>query len=413
MSKGFCRIVVVLLVLTTVLSGASVAFAAQDAQNIDVIAPESLNRLSWGAVIAGSVIALIIQLALNLLGISIGVSTINPQYGEDSAEPKALATGAAVWIGVSTLLALFAGGWLAARFAGLPNDVDGLLHGIMVWGVVMLISIFLLLTSIGRIISGTTSLINQGLTLAGHAAQAASQGVANVARGVAGAAQTAASTAGQAAQNAVNSAENAARQNNVGDPMQRIQAEVRKMMEQAGVPADRVQATAEGAVDEARNTAQQIVRNPGEAERLINDALGRVLNNAQDVVSDVDRDSVIDVMTANTNLSREQARQALSRWEQTYRQAGQQAEQVRDQVSGKVQEVRVQAEQKVEQIRHDVDRTARDAAQAVTDAIARAAGIAFAAIVIGAIAAGLGGLLGAPEEVPIIVEEVGQLPTQP
>jgi hypothetical protein len=30
------------------------------------------------------------------------------------------------------LISLFIGGWLAARFAGIPDNIDGLLHGLMV-----------------------------------------------------------------------------------------------------------------------------------------------------------------------------------------------------------------------------------------------------------------------------------------
>ena len=53
--------------------------SAQDVNpEVVVSAPQELVRLSWGAVFAGSVIALIMQLALNLLGISIGMMSINP-----------------------------------------------------------------------------------------------------------------------------------------------------------------------------------------------------------------------------------------------------------------------------------------------------------------------------------------------
>lgn len=414
MSRSIRHFGVVLLILTVLLGVGAAASAAPAAQqNVDIVAPQALERLSWGAVIAGSVIALVIQFALNLLGISIGVSSINPQYGQDSAEPKSLATGAGVWVGLSTLIALFFGGWLAARFAGLPNDLDGMLHGILVWGVVMLISMILLLSGIGRVVSGMSNLIGQGLHMAGQVAQVATQGVTNVARGVAGAAQSAAQAAGSAVQDAAHDAQMAARQAGHSDVMREIQDEVRRLMQQAGVSPDRVRQTADTAVQDVKNTAQQIARNPAEAERLITEAVERIINRAQNTVSDVDRQAVIDVMVANANMTEQQARQTLARWEQMPYQAAQQAEQAKEQIEQKAEEVRWQAEQKIDQIRHDVDRTARDAAQAVTDAIARIAGIAFAAIVIGAIAAGIGGILGAPDEVPVIVEEVGQLPPQP
>ena len=43
---------------------------------------ESLRRVSWGAVMGGVVVALITQLLLSMLGIGIGVSTIEPATGD-------------------------------------------------------------------------------------------------------------------------------------------------------------------------------------------------------------------------------------------------------------------------------------------------------------------------------------------
>ena len=48
---------------------------AEDARTI------MLNRVSWGAVLAGVVVALVTQLILNLLGIGIGAATLDPAAG--------------------------------------------------------------------------------------------------------------------------------------------------------------------------------------------------------------------------------------------------------------------------------------------------------------------------------------------
>src|SRR5690242_15021914 len=63
----------------------------QDGQGDATVAvmPENLGRISWGAVIAGVILALVIQLALNLLGISIGTSQLDP-YDRDAPTVKTL-----------------------------------------------------------------------------------------------------------------------------------------------------------------------------------------------------------------------------------------------------------------------------------------------------------------------------------
>jgi hypothetical protein len=48
---------------------------AEDARTI------MLNRISWGAVLAGVVVALVTQLILNLFGIGIGAATLDPAAG--------------------------------------------------------------------------------------------------------------------------------------------------------------------------------------------------------------------------------------------------------------------------------------------------------------------------------------------
>ena len=52
---------------------------AEDARTI------MINQVSWGAVLAGVVVALVTQLILNMIGIGIGASTLDP--GAGASEP--------------------------------------------------------------------------------------------------------------------------------------------------------------------------------------------------------------------------------------------------------------------------------------------------------------------------------------
>src|SRR5215208_5451027 len=62
-------------------------------------------RISWGAVFAGAIIALATQIVLALIGMAIGLATLNPATG-DSPSGTALGTGAALWLVVSNLFSL-------------------------------------------------------------------------------------------------------------------------------------------------------------------------------------------------------------------------------------------------------------------------------------------------------------------
>lgn len=109
--------------------------------------PAAVKRISWGAIFAGAIIALVTQLALSLLGASMGLGT-----GDPAAEGQAFAgidTAAGVWMAISSIVALLVGGYVASRLAGMPDRTDGVLHGIVTWGLVTLAAAFFTTVTLG------------------------------------------------------------------------------------------------------------------------------------------------------------------------------------------------------------------------------------------------------------------------
>lgn len=400
---------ILLIVVVMVVAFVQPAMAQSDPNAPQfAVLPGQLERISWSAIIAGSIVALILQLAINLLAVGVGVSSINPADHDDATSPKSLGQGAVVSIVVSMIISLFIGGWMAARFSGMPERVDGLLHGVMVWGVVTLVTVIFLTTTIGRLMSGISSLLGQGLRLAGMATQTVAKGAANVAQSVAqGAASTVQSAAGVAQDAAANAGNQLENSPEVADIMRKrdqvvanIKAEAAKIMQQTGVTPERVKAQAQTAGYQIQDAAKEVLQNPGDAERIFNDTLTRILNQGQAITNQADQQAIIDVMVQRGNVTEDQARQALNRWENGLRNTQQQLDYVTQQAKTRVNEVRYQAESKVEDIKQDAERITRETAQATTEAISKLALAAFAAIVIGIIAAGIGGYAGAPQDLP-------------
>lgn len=111
-----------------------------------------LSRISWAAIFAGAITALAVAFLLNILGLGIGLSTIDPL---SEANPlDGLGTGTAIWWGVSNFAALFIGGMVAARMSGLPSNVDGALHGFLAWALYSLVTVYFVTSSIGGIVNG-------------------------------------------------------------------------------------------------------------------------------------------------------------------------------------------------------------------------------------------------------------------
>jgi ElaB/YqjD/DUF883 family membrane-anchored ribosome-binding protein len=390
------------------------------------VLPGALNRLSWGAVIAGAVVALVIQLGVNLLGISMGAGSLNPDpdYGEDSPSLGEAAGQTMIWVGIGMILSLFIGGWLAARFAGIPDQLDGLLHGIVTWGVVSLVSTLLVTSSVGRIFNGLSRMIGQGLNLAGRTAGTVARVGANVAedvvRGTAHVAQDVAQGTGGAVQNLVTQATDAIQQAVDSSPevsnalerynlsMEEIQYQAQQVLRTAGLAPDMLRSQAEGAAGEVRNAVRAVTANPAEADQAINLAMRRLFNRGQEVINQTDRDAVVNLLMERTDMNEEQARQMIGQWEERYNQARHELNQTQQQVRQRVEQLQTEARQKAEEARFEVERRAKEAAQATTDTIAKVAGAVFLALVVGAFAAGLGGLLGTPEELPVAEIDLNQ-----
>jgi polyhydroxyalkanoate synthesis regulator phasin len=442
-----------LLLVLALLLFSGMAVQAQDLET--VVLPENLVRLSWGAIIAGVIIALVTQMALNILGIAVGMNTISPQPSpdEDVVEPETFGTGAMIWIAVSSLLALFFGGWLAARFSGTPNELDGILHGVMVWGLTTIITVFLLSTSIGRLMSGLSSLTGQillfaqravGTTVqvaggaaratasaAGNAASAAGSAVKNTAQGAASAAGSAANAAQSAASEAAPSQaelEEATRRYNLST--EQVREELRALLRDANVEPEEIESRLQNVGEVVREEARAAIQNPSEAGTHIQHAFDRILIEANEVLNETDRNDLVRLLAARTDMSEQQARETVSKWENRLQKARQQledtrrhaeqqlkineagaegaADAARDYAEDRVNELeqRVDAlqddlEQRFNETRREAEYRVRETAEEATKTVARLAAAIFAALIIGLASAGFGGWVGAPDDLPV------------
>jgi hypothetical protein len=120
-----------------------------------------VRRVSWGAIISGLFVTVILQVILTLLGAAIGAASIDPLTEQNPAQ--GLGTGAAIWLVASGLIALFFGAWVAGRLSGGPRRMDGLLHGVVTFSVAEVSMILLLATGLGNVIGGTGSLVNRAM----------------------------------------------------------------------------------------------------------------------------------------------------------------------------------------------------------------------------------------------------------
>jgi hypothetical protein len=139
-----------------------------------------LNRISWGAVLAGVATALVTQLILNMIGIGIGIATLDPASG-DNPQASSFSIAAGIWWTLSGIIAAFAGGYVAGRLSGRPKESTAGFHGLIAWAATTLVVFYLLTSTLGSVLGGVYNTISGavgglGRTAAQTAAPALAQG---------------------------------------------------------------------------------------------------------------------------------------------------------------------------------------------------------------------------------------------
>ena len=138
------------------------------------------RRISWAAIFGGVILVVAIQLLLSLLGAGIGLGTVDTNAGS-TPTPSSLGLGAGIWWVVSSCIALIAGGYVAAWLAGIELRFDGMLHGLVTWGIATLLTFWLLTSAIGGIIGGGFSALSSVASAAGSGVSEAAKPIAQAA----------------------------------------------------------------------------------------------------------------------------------------------------------------------------------------------------------------------------------------
>jgi hypothetical protein len=306
----------------------------------------TFDRTSVGAILAGVVVSLVIMFAMSILGVAIGATTFDALIDFDADPIFDLETGVIIWIAVTNLVALFCGGWVAGRLAGVPSETDGTIHGIIVWGVVTLVSLWLFTTTVGRFMTATANAVGDSFNIIDN-------GVAAVVPG----------------------AIEAIEQRDL--TRESIRDDIRNLAEDTDNPnlsSDEIEEDLDEAEVIIEDAAEDIAQDPSSASAIITSAVDRLLE--LDTISELDRQDVVNVIVANTDLTEEEANEAIIEWVQLYN------------------DIDVDTEEILQNVEDDV-----------TEAITQAAGLLFMTLAIGAIAGGAGGFVGAPMQ-PLVTADV-------
>lgn len=130
----------------------------------DVTISAPLDRVRWTSVIAGFFTVLATIVVLTVLGVAIGLSTVDPN------NPRGLALGLSVYGGITALIAFLIGGFISARTAAVAGSGNGVLNGAMVWIITIPILVYVLGNGIGSLLGTAADLTTKAATIGAQVA---------------------------------------------------------------------------------------------------------------------------------------------------------------------------------------------------------------------------------------------------
>lgn len=138
------------------------------------------RRISWAAIIGGVILVVAVQLLLGLLGAGIGLGSVDTN-NNSTPDASTFGIAAALWWVISSVIALGFGGYVSAWLAGIEVRWDGILHGLITWGIATLLTIYLLTSAVGSIIGGGFSALGTAASATGNTVKNAAQPLAQAA----------------------------------------------------------------------------------------------------------------------------------------------------------------------------------------------------------------------------------------
>lgn len=150
------------------------------------------DRVRWGPIISGLVVALATQLILSALGAAIG-ATFLAGSGAPRSNAPGVGTSVGIWSIISLLIALFVGSWVTARASGPMNRSTALLNGAILWATTLALGSWLLASGVtgafGIAASNAGEVVNQvqqgGVNLPNNPPNVSAQQTRNIAENAA------------------------------------------------------------------------------------------------------------------------------------------------------------------------------------------------------------------------------------
>ncbi|MEW5895551.1 MAG: hypothetical protein AB1650_07340 [Candidatus Omnitrophota bacterium] len=311
--------------------------------------PDVVSLISWGAIFAGVVLILAFQFMFSVLDLALGLSRIKP--AENGKEAGKVLKGTAIgWI-IGSLVAVFLGTWVTGSLTGDISPFDAMLHGVVVWGLTVVIGAFIISSAAGTMLGGAMGLLMSSITSAARAARKAIHGAVPQIQ------------------------ESVQERGGIEQQWAKMRSQIEEILRETGKPElqpEHMKAQVQAEAQRTKAQGQQASQDPQQIRQELESALKRILEEGVKTTRGVDKEAIANVIEKQTHMSHEKAQSTADRWVSTY-----------EQTIPKVQEKVEMAKEKAE-----------EAAQKTSEVVSSAAKWSFVMLFLTLIIAALGSWVG-------------------
>ncbi len=250
------------------------------------LTPVVSRRISWSSVWAGVVIATSICVVLNLLALSFGLTFGGPN---SPGSAGGIAWTTVIFYLVISVASLFVGAVVAARMSNVPKVFTGVLHGLLVWAVTVILSLSMIVYSVGTAASWLTGALGSMGSVLGQVTQAVLPADVNAQLG------------------------------QLDSSLPELKNEAREILRQTDNPNLQPKALGEdaraarGAIGDA---ARDVMKSPGDAGADLQALWGRLVRISEGTLQSISTEDLANVIAARSRLGQQEARQVAERWKQ-------------------------------------------------------------------------------------------------
>lgn len=285
---------------------------------LDGINEKAGNNMSWRAIFAGVVTFVAISILFSLIGAAIGFGV--PDF--TSQNPlDGVGMGLVIWIIIALIISLAAAGYVT----GITANRAGFIHGFLTWAVSVIVMFALMTSAVGMA-------FNSLGTVLGYTGQVAGDAISGTA-----------DTVGSLSQEAFDSI---AQEINVdSQDLEQTVTDVLEDTEIAQLQPDYLDNQVQATIDDVSTAGYNIVVNGQDPQQEIENVTSNIQGRIDEIGQELDEDALTEAISNNTDLSEQEAEEAVTNIQEAYGQASQEAEQALNDAQTAVEDLQVQAEQ--------------------------------------------------------------------